>query len=164
MCAFWDLRLSAVGAPAAVDAVVQAVWMHVQHILPHCLWPQAYRVHTTAIVHDCHTIMRTPRGCKNQMHSLLGPKQFQLSLQSATQTLLRRASPILLTACAVGSIPHIVLLSPLPICLHALWPTACIDTHANMLCDPPSVCLQSAGLLGRVQVVLLWLLLALGAT
>lgn len=47
---------------------------------------------------------------------------------------------------------------------HAFLAIACIDMHTHLPRDPPLVCLQSAGLLGGIQIVLLRFLLALCAT
>ena len=48
--------------------------------------------------------------------------------------------------------------------IHYFSTIACIDIPGYLVCDPPLICLQSAGLLGGIQVVLLYFLLALCAT
>ena len=47
---------------------------------------------------------------------------------------------------------------------HVVLAIACLDLHTHVPRDPPLVCLQSAGLLGGIQTVLLRFLLALCAT
>lgn len=149
VCALRFPSLYAAGSPRAPRAVGgQCGWLcaNIGHVLFACMhmgdMQFIYKTHAAPFC--------TPQG-KNKSPLCSAPN-FWIPLRIHLQSLahvIRGVGTILL--CLSGG-------------FHAVLAIACLDLHTHVPRDPPLVCLQSAGLLGGIQTVLLRFLLALCAT